>query len=134
MKNLKKKKLIHEKNPIKTWSEFLGENYEVNIGYFISISGQTGVAKLYYPVDEGGVIFLEYEDKTNGKKSILLENEWLIMNDSAIIHTTDYVKRNLDEYYNEELKPLTEEELEDKYKKEEEQEEAEDKEIDEHEN
>lgn len=133
MKNLKKKKLVHEKYPIKGWKEFLGDDYAISIGYFNSISGKTGVAKLYHPVDEGGFMFLEYENKKSGEKSILLENEWLIMNETNIIHATDFVKRNLDEYFNENLKPLTDEELEDKYKKQEEQEEAEDKQTDEHE-
>jgi hypothetical protein len=109
--NLKYKKLCYERNLKKEWQKFLGSDYEIKVGQYISTSDKNLILK----IDEedillggNGILYIEYKNKENGDSYVLLENEWLVMNEEKRIHITNYIKKNFCTYYDENLEALKE--------------------------
>jgi hypothetical protein len=103
---IRKKQFVFSDNIREEWEKFLGKDYEINFGQFISRAEDNCTCKIYDEdiLDEDdGLLFLEYKNKINEKLSTLYEKEWLIQKGNKRIHATEYMKNNLKKYYNKDL-------------------------------
>ena len=99
------KKVKCEKNFRKKWQKFLGEDFELKFGQFLTRAKDNATVKVYdenLQVDNG-LMFLEYEMISTGDKFTAYENEWVISKGVKRIHATEYMKRNLSTLYNNDL-------------------------------
>jgi 5'-deoxynucleotidase YfbR-like HD superfamily hydrolase len=102
----KKKQLVFSEKLRDEWQKFLGPDYEIKFGQFISREKDNCTCKIYdevYLQEDNGLLFLEYKNTINDKESTLYEKEWLIQKGIKRIHATNYMKDNLKKFYSKDL-------------------------------
>jgi hypothetical protein len=103
---IKKKQLLFSDNIREEWEKFLGRDYEIKFGQFISREKDNCTCKIYdeiYLLEDNGLLFLEYKNTINDKESTIYEKEWLIVKGKKRIHATNYMKNNLKKFYSKDL-------------------------------
>ena len=109
---IKKKQLVAERQIALVWQHFLGQDYEVVTGQFVSRSSDESIIKIVddFILDNNGVLFVEYTHKETGKKSTLLQGEWFVQLEDVIQHMTPYILEHLTTFYDEKLNLIVREE------------------------
>jgi hypothetical protein len=103
---IRKKQFVFSDNIREEWEKFLGKDYEIKFGQFISRAEDNCTCKIYdeiYLQENNGLLFLEYKNTINEKEATLYEKEWLIQKGNKRIHATEYMKNNLRKHYNQDL-------------------------------